>query len=129
MVDARFRDGQFAGADVRGKSIPLVPRESANLGAAWNILESTRLGVSLAHVGKQRYDNDQTNTFPGQMPSYETLGLQFSHRVGEATLRANVTNLLDKNYYSYAIRNGAGTSFNAYPQPGRSILFGVEFAI
>ena len=35
MIDARFRDGRFGGADVGGKSIPLVPRESANLGATY----------------------------------------------------------------------------------------------
>ena len=129
MVDARFRDGQFAGADVRGKTIPLVPHETFSLGTAWSVSESTRLGASLVHIGKQRYDNDQTNTFPSQMPSYQTLGLQFSHRISGATLRASATNLLNNKYYSYAIRNGAGTSFNAYPQPGRSILFGIEFTI
>ena len=106
-----------------------MPRETANLGIAWNLSEATRLGASIAHVGKQRYDNDQANTFPGQMPSYETLGLQFSHRMRGLILRANATNLLNERYYSYAIRNGAGTSFNAYPQPGRSLLLSIEYSL
>jgi outer membrane receptor protein involved in Fe transport len=63
------------------------------------------------------------------MRSYEALGLHFSHRVGGTTLSANVTNLLDKSYPSYTVRNDAGSSCNAYSQPGRSILFSIEFTI
>ena len=128
-VDARFRDGQFAGADVRGKSIPLVPRETANVGGTWSVSDNSQIGLSIAHVGKQRYDNDQANTFPGQMPSYQTVAVQFSHRLEGMTLRASIGNLLNEKYYTYAIRNGAGTSFNAYPQPGRAIVFAAEYRI
>jgi iron complex outermembrane receptor protein len=42
--------------------------------------------------------------------------------VGKLTLGAAVNNLLNERYYSYAIRNGAGTSFNAYPQRERNFL-------
>ena len=38
------------------------------------------------------------------------------------TLAISANNLFNTQYYSYGIRNGAGTSFNAYPQGGRTLL-------
>ena len=80
----------------------------------------------ITHVGKQRYDNDQANTFPTLMPGYETVDLKLSHKMRDVTLRASINNLFDRNYYSYGIRNAAGTSFNAYPQAGRTVLAVLE---
>ena len=47
----------------------------------------------------------------------------------DVTLRASINNLFDRNYYSYGIRNAAGTSFNAYPQAGRTVLVAMEFSM
>jgi outer membrane receptor protein involved in Fe transport len=44
-------------------------------------------------------------------------------------LAISADNLLDKRYYSYGIRNGAGTSFNAYPELGRKIMVSGELKI
>jgi iron complex outermembrane receptor protein len=128
-VDAKFRDGQLGGVNLKGKSIPLVPREKASLGASWAFLENSRLNAVITHVGKQRYDNDQANTFPTLMPGYETVDLKLSHKMRDVTLRASINNLFDRNYYSYGIRNAAGTSFNAYPQAGRTVLVAMEFSM
>jgi len=129
FVSARFRDGVIAGTSVKGKAIPLVPEYTANFGMSWNISDMTRAGVMLNHVGRQRFDNDQANTFPGMMPSYETVGINLSHKMKALTLRASVANLLDESYFSYAIRNAAGTSFNAYPQPGRTFRLALEWSL
>jgi len=40
-----------------------------------------------------------------------------------------VRNLLDKEYYSYGIRNGAGTSFNAFPAPGRAAFVSLAYRL
>jgi iron complex outermembrane receptor protein len=79
------------------------------------------------YVGRQYYDNDQTNSFPDRMPAYATADLKLTHSVRNLSLSAAVNNLLNKHYYSYAIRNSAGTSFNAYPQPGRTLLASAEY--
>jgi len=125
-VNARFRDGVIGGVNVKGKSIPLVPRETANLGIAWAPSERTRLSVAWHRVGTQYYDNDQANTFPSRMPAYTTLDVKLVQVVGKARFALSASNLLDTRYYTYAVRNGAGTSFNGYPQAGRSLRATVE---
>jgi iron complex outermembrane receptor protein len=129
---AVFREGVYNGfdasfnpisVDLSGKNVPLVPRNSAKLGLNWKLAEKTRVSGALGYVGKQYFDNDQSNTFPGQMPSFVTADAKLSHAVGPWTFALVGNNLTDKKYYTYAIRNGAGTSFNAYPMAGRNFLF------
>jgi len=126
-TQARFREGNIGGVDVSGNTIPLVPRNAANAGVSWQAFEGTRLNGVARYVGRQYYDNDQTNSFPDRMPAYATADLKLTHIVRGLSLSAAVNNLLDKHYYSYAIRNGAGTSFNVYPQPGRTFLASAEY--
>ena len=127
MTDARFRNGLIGTRDVSGKTIPLVPRELANLGLAWKIADALQFSAAWRHVGVQYFDNDQTNTFPSRVPSYSTTDIKLTHKSGPATVALGMTNVLDRRYYSYAIRNGAGTSFNAYPERPRAIMLSMQY--
>jgi iron complex outermembrane receptor protein len=129
FVQARFREGMLGGVDVAGKTVPLVPRRTAGAGFSWKWLERTSVSAAARYVGPQRYDNDQANTFPGEMPSYWTADLQVAQELGRLRLRAAVRNLLDRKYFSYGIRNAAGTSFNAYPQPERHFVIDAEYRL
>ncbi len=124
-TDARFREGSYGGFDVAGNQVPLVPRQRAGLSLGWKIAAPTRLTFSLSHVGAQRYDNDQRNFFR-RMPSYAVADLKLSHQAGSWRLAAGVNNLFDKAFYSYAIVNGAFTSFNAYPEDRRNAYVSAE---
>lgn len=128
---AVFREGIYNGfdaafapirVDLAGKHVPLVPRNAAKLGLGWQFAAKTRLSGSLGYVGRQYFDNDQANTFPGQMASFVTADAKLSHAAGPWTLTLAGNNLTDRKYYTYAIRNAAGSSFNAYPMAGRNIL-------
>jgi iron complex outermembrane receptor protein len=125
---AVFREGVYADAlsgaavDLSGKNVPLVPRVAAKLGASWTIADRTRMSAALDYVGRQYFDNDQTNTYPGQMASYMTMDAKLSRIAGPWILSLAANNLAGRRYYTYAIRNGAGTSFNAYPMPGRNVM-------
>ena len=128
---AVFREGVYNGfdanfnpisVDVSGKNVPLVPRNSAKLGLTWQLAGNTRLSVALAYVGRQYFDNDQSNTFPAQMPAFATADAKLSHAGGPWIFTLVGNNLTDKKHYTYAIRNATGTSFNAYPMAGRNIL-------
>jgi iron complex outermembrane receptor protein len=122
LARARFRSGVIGGFDVSGKHVPLVPDTLANAGMTLRIDDRWKLGVSAKHVGKQYYDNDQLNSFPSRMPAFNLLDLRLSHERKEWTVSVSANNILNKQYYTYAIRNGAGDSFNAYPQAGRHFL-------
>jgi iron complex outermembrane receptor protein len=128
---AVFREGVYNGfdatfapirVDLAGKQVPLVPRNSAKLGLGWQFAAKTRLSGALGYVGKQYFDNDQANTFPGQMASFVTADAKLSHAAGPWTFTLVGNNLTDRKYYTYAIRNAAGSSFNAYPMAGRNVL-------
>ncbi len=133
---AVFREGIYDGFDpsfnpikvnLSGKNVPLVPRNAAKLGLTWQLADKTRLSGALGYVGKQYFDNDQANTYPGQMPSFVTADAKLIHTVGPWIITLAGNNLTDKKYYTYAIRNGAGTSFNAYPMVGRSFLLSAAY--
>jgi iron complex outermembrane recepter protein len=124
---ATFRSGTYDGIDVIGKEVPLVPRDLLTLNANWRIGAGRTFAATYRYVGEQRYDNDQANGFR-HMPAYSLVDLKYSHKLADWSWSLAVDNLLDKKYYSYGIRNGAGTSFNAYPELGRRIMLGAEYA-
>jgi iron complex outermembrane receptor protein len=126
---ARFRSGVYGGVDVSGNDVPLVPEQLFTAGASWRITPATRFNAALRHVGPQLYDNDQANTFPRKMPRYTLMDLKLEHRIERVHLAFEVRNLFDKDYYSYGIRNGAGTSFNAFPQPGRAAYVSLAYRL
>jgi iron complex outermembrane receptor protein len=120
LLEAQFRSGSYGGVDVSGRDVPLVPRALASAGASWQFAPRSRLNGSLRWVGRQRYDNDQANTFGRLQPGYAVAGLKLEHRVGNLELALEASNLFDRRYYSYGIWN-FGTSFSAFPAPGRAL--------
>ena len=131
LQSAKFQSGDYGGVDVSGKDVPLVPRALAELRAAWRFAPRTQLIASAHYVGPQRYDNDQANDFAQQMPAYALADLKLSREFAAWKLSASVNNLLDKQYYSYAIVNsfGCATAVCAYPQAGRTWFLSAEHAL
>ena len=125
---AKFREGVYSGTNVAGNDVPLVPRHSASVGATWKLSPATNLSGVVNYVGEQRFDNDQTNNFGQKMPAYTTVDLKLSHTLKEWTLSAQVNNLLNEKYFSYATRSTytAGT-YTAYPMAERNVWFGAEY--
>jgi len=127
--DARFRKGVFGGVDVSGNTIPLVPRHAASATSIFRITTKSRLSATINYVGKQVYDNDQANGFFRRMPDYVTVDLKFAHQIANWLLSFSVNNLFDEKYYSYGIRNGAGTSFSALPARKRNFWFTINYQL
>ena len=118
LLQAEFRDGN---------EVPLVPEAIATAGASWSFAERSRLNVNARYVGRQRYDNDQANRFKRQ-PAYGLVDVKLEHRLQRASFALELRNLLDKEYYSYGIWDGA-TSFSAYPQPERAVYLSVAYRL
>ncbi|HUF82897.1 MAG TPA: TonB-dependent receptor [Burkholderiales bacterium] len=125
-TDAEFRSGVYGGVDVSGNEVPLVPRQTLAMGGSWRMAERTDLSLFARHVGAQRFDNDQANTFM-TMPAYATLDMKLGHEMGGWSLAATLRNLTNRKYFSYGIRNAAGTSFNAYPAAERSVFLSAQY--
>lgn len=126
-TDAYFRRGSFGGVNVSGNTVPLVPRHQASAGGTLRIGPKTRFAATMNYVGEQLFDNDQANTATRRMPDYVTVDLKVTHQLNKLLLSLAVNNLLDEKYFSYAIRNAAGTSFSALPARERNVWLTVKY--
>ncbi len=119
LLEATFR--------ATGKDVPLVPESIATAGIHWSFASRSRLNVNLRYVGRQRYDNDEANTFARRQPAYGLVDAKLEHRIGRVELGLEVRNLFDKDYYSYGAVNFLGTGFSAYPAPGRAAYVSLAY--
>jgi iron complex outermembrane receptor protein len=104
-----------------------VPRVKVNAGVAWQLGPQTRLSGVARYVGTQYYDNDQENTFH-KMPAYTVVDLKFTQTIDRLTLGLAINNLLNKLYYSYAIKSTFGPpTFSAYPQADQTFLLTADY--
>ena len=117
LLQAEFLDGN---------EVPLVPELVATAGVTWSFAARSRVNVNARYVGKQRYDNDQANTFRHQ-PAYSLVDLKVEHGVGRASFALEVRNIFDEEYYSYGIL--FPPSFAAYPQPERAVYLSVAYRL
>lgn len=133
---AKFRKGIYNGfdaffnpisVDVSGNDLPLVPRHSASLTASWQPVAGQQLSLAARYVGKQRFDNDQANNFVEQMPDYTIVDLKWQGSWKNWKAFAAINNLLDEEYFSYAVRSPSSSNFNAYPMPERNYRIGLEY--
>ena len=117
------------GVALDGNEVPLVPRHKLAIGAVWHLDGHTRLSADVQHVSRQRMENDEPNRFGQQIPAYTLVDLKLMRDIGNWRLAAALNNLLDENYYSYAVHSATNADrFNAYPLPGRNGWVSVEYA-
>ena len=84
--------------------------------------------ADLRYVGKQRFDNDQANTFARRQPDYAVADLKLEHRIERLSLALEVRNLFDKKYFSYGAWNFA-SSFSAFPAAGRAVYVSAAYRL
>jgi iron complex outermembrane receptor protein len=126
-----FREGLFAGNDV-----PLVSRWTGNAGVSWEIWQKALvMDTTVRYVGSRRMDNDQSNVQP-LIPASTIVDLKFSGEYQQYFWSVAVLNVFNVDYYDYAIASpfpygfaSQLNTYNAYPMPGRSIMFraGINF--
>jgi len=127
LTSAEFRSGVYGGVDVSGNEVPLVPARTLAAGGSWRFAPRTDLDLFARYVGTQRFDNDQANTFM-TMPTYLTVNARLAYQGGGWLLAATLLNLTDRKYFSYGIRNAAGTDFNAYPASERAVFVSAQYS-
>jgi iron complex outermembrane recepter protein len=115
---AVFREGPFA-----GKQVPLVSRWSGNAGLTWDIVRKLLvLDATVRFWSDRRMDNDQANVQP-VIPANATVDLQLGGEYGRLTWSVVAQNLLDVDYFDYAIASATTAGYyTGYPQPGRTFL-------
>lgn len=125
---AKFREGTYGGVNVSGNDIPLVPRQRLALSSSWKVTDKNTLNTNAVYVGKQHFDNDQANTFGQKMPAYTTVDMKLSHRDGSWLLAAAVNNLLNRQYFTYAVASTSTPGkYNAYPMQERNFSLNATY--
>ena len=120
---AVFTDGQFAGND-----IPLISKWTANAGLTWNIWDKYVVyDVTVRYAGQRRLDNDSTNAQP-LIPAHTLVDMRIGGEYKNAFWSLSVQNLFNDMYFDYGIASTATLGrYNAYPQPGRTVMARVGF--
>lgn len=137
-TDARFRAGVLPGSgfaigtdlDIAGKRVPLVPEHKLNLGLTWDLGARTRLSGALTAASEQFLDNDEPNSLGVKIPAYRVVDLKLARDFGWGRLAAAINNLLDEQYYTYAVRSPfTADRFAVYPLPGRAFALTAELRV
>ncbi len=131
-TEAFFKEGLYSGfdgdlgfapfsVDLKGKNIPLVPRNRLSINAGWQMQPLTRINLFLNYVGSQQFDNDQANNFE-LMPSFTTVDLKLAHQWNRINFSIGINNLFDKAYFAYGVTNLSLTPsrYNVYPEARRN---------
>jgi iron complex outermembrane receptor protein len=120
---AVFTDGQFAGND-----IPLISKWTANAGLTWNIWDKYVVyDATVRYAGQRRLDNDSTNVQP-LIPAHTLVDMRIGGEYKNAFWSLSVQNLFNDMYFDYGIASTATLGrYNAYPQPGRTVMARVGF--
>jgi iron complex outermembrane recepter protein len=129
-TDAKFLEGSLAGEGIEGARVPLVPRHKLNFGASWNVTPRAQLSAILTAVSSQVLDNDESNTFFHRIPGFAVLDLKVAQRFDGVRLAFAVNNVLDKDYYTYAVRSAFTPGlYSVYPLPGRAFSLTAEVTL
>lgn len=126
-VNGSYQRARFSRGVYKNNDVPLVPEETGYARLDWQAMSWLSLAVAQRYVGRRYFDNDQTNTFAEQIPSYRRsdLQLQASHHKGY-WLRAGVYNLEDKTVFDYGVSSSFSPGvYNAYPLPDRHVMVSV----
>lgn len=127
---AKFRAGSQGGVSLEDKNVPLVPRQRVAFTGRKSWRQGTSLYGQASYVGKQYFDNDQTNDFVEQMPAYFLVDVRMAQQIGRLRLSATVQNLTNSKYFSYGVRSLnplTPTLFNAYPAAERGFFLTAEY--
>ncbi len=134
-TEAKFLEGVLPGGPftaqnvvIAGKTVPLVSRNKLNAGASWTFAPRTQLNALVTYVSSQFMDNDEGNTFGVKIPAYTVADLKLVWQEGGWRVSAAVNNLLNVQYYNYAVRSQfVADRYNAYPLPERNFTMTAEY--
>lgn len=113
-TEAVFTKGQFD-----GNKVPLVPEWTGGLGIDWTG-DDVWASANWRYVDHQRMINDQQAIFP-EIPSYDLLDISIGGTLGMVSLKGEVRNVLDEDYFATAAASDTNANvFGAFPLPGRA---------
>ena len=108
----------------KGNDVPLVPQYSLNTSLDWKISEFTKIIPSIKYQDDMRMESDDENFQDTKIPSYVIANMNITSKFGNFFSTLSINNIFDKKYHNYAVSSSSTLgAYNAYPEPGREIIF------
>ena len=125
---AKFREGVYGGLNISGNDIPLVPRQRLALSGSWRATDKSVLNMNAVYIGKQHFDNDQTDTFGQLMPAYTVVDTKLTYHEGSWKVSAAVNNIFNRQYFTYGVASTSTVGrYNAYPMQERNYSLSANY--
>lgn len=117
--------GSYA-TDFKGNDVPLVPQYSLDTSLEWVVSKFTKVIPSIKYQDDMRMESDDENFQNVKIPSYVIANLSFTSQFNKLFYTLSINNIFDKKFYNYAVSSSNTLGrYNAYPEPGREILFSI----
>jgi iron complex outermembrane receptor protein len=125
--NATYVDSHFTKGIEKGNETSYVPKLSGNASLNYNLDNYTYTSLEYKYMGKQRSGNDPTYILP-KSKSYQIIDFNISHDIKNFKIKGSINNVFNKKYYTNLIKSASwsGNKPYVYPQPGRTLFFGVE---
>ncbi len=120
-----YSEVTFESGPYEGKTIPLRPRNTVNIGADIRLVDTLMLGLQAHWVDERRLDNDVQNRLK-QIDDYLTVDARLSYKYRMVTAYAGVNNIFNEKYYASGSSNTAGL-IKYLPAPERNFYAGITF--
>ena len=115
--------GTYA-TDFKDNDVPLVPLHSLDTIIEWQVSKFASIISTIKYQDDMRMESDDENFQDTKIPSYVIGGISFTSKFNKFFTTLSINNIFDKKYHNYAIASSSTQgSYNAYPEPGREILF------
>ena len=71
-------------------------------------------------------ESDDENFQDTKIPSYILTNVNITSKFGKFFSTLSINNIFNEKYHNYAVASSSTLgAYNAYPEPGREIIFGV----
>ncbi|MFC1594538.1 TonB-dependent receptor [Candidatus Omnitrophota bacterium] len=119
-----FQNPEFLGGVNNDKIIPLTPQHQANAGFDLEFFDNFGLSIHSRYVSSRYPINDTENIAAAIKPHCVTDG-KIVYKMENLEIFAEVNNMFDEQYHSYAAKKSGSLDKDHFPAPERNFLIGV----
>lgn len=121
-----YTEATFESGPYNGKTIPLIPRHSINMGTDIKLNDPFLLALKGNWVGERFFDADVGNA-SDKLDSYLTVDSKLSYKYKKITAYIGINNIFNEKYSEYGVLTAAVKYF--YPTPERNYYGGIRIEL
>jgi len=119
------RSSKFKGGALDGNQVPLVSRYFGTANLKYLIDANSSVTITSQVQSSQFVSGDIANSCSNKLPGYGIANLKYTRAFAKYTVRADLNNVFDRNYYNFRSRCDAAAR-SVYPEAGRTLFVSLE---